>query len=90
MQVCGSVLFLPATVVLCWIEAHHSGAVSFSLFGSWSLTLISLLDLCFIDSFPEGVADMHVNFYGSALELNKDDEEEDLKGKYSLEKFYFY
>ena len=33
---------------------------------------------------------MHVNIYGSALELNKDDEEEDLKGKYSLEKFYFY
>ena len=28
-----------------------------------------------MDSFPEGVANTHVNFYGSALDLNKDDGE---------------
>lgn len=31
-----------------------------------------------MDSFPEGVADTRVNYYGSALDSNEDDEEEDL------------
>ena len=31
-----------------------------------------------MDSFPERVTDTCVNFYGSALDLNKDDGEEDL------------
>ena len=28
-----------------------------------------------MDSFPEGLANTRVNFYGSALDLNKDDGE---------------